>query len=97
LHERIKVHAKKFDSHQYLLYHLDLSIKISLNSNAYNKKPQISAQVSFPQILLSLSLKQIRTALKVLAYINLNNLYQSGIAKEYFNRELKISEKKRIC
>ena len=90
----LKIHAKKFDSHQYLLYHLDLSIKISLNSNAYNKKPQISAQVSFPQILLSLSLKQIRTALKVLAYINLNNLYQSGIAKEYFNRELKISEKK---
>ena len=88
------VHAKHFNSHQYLLYHLDMHIKISLNSNAYNKKPQISAEVGFPQILLGLSLKQIRTALKVLAYINLNYLYQSGIAKEYFNRELKISEKK---
>ena len=88
------VHAKRFDSHQYLLYQLDLAVNISLNSNVYNKKPQISAKIRFPQILLSLSLKQIRTALKVLAYINLNNLYQSGIANEYFNRKLKVSEKK---
>ena len=88
------VHSKKFASHQYLLYQLDIAVKFSLNSNAYNKKPQISAQVNFPQIILSLSLKQIRTFLKVLAYINLNTLYQSGIAKEYFNRTLKLNEKR---
>ena len=88
------VHSKKFDSHQYLLYQLDLTVKISLNSNVYNKKPQMSAKITFPQILLSLSLKQIRTALKVLAYINLNTLYQSGLSKEYFNKKLTISEKK---
>ena len=90
----LEVHSKKFDSHQYLLYQLNLTIKISLNSNVYNKKPQLSAQINLPQIILSLSLKQIRTALKVLAYINLNHLYQSGISKEYFNRNLKINEKK---
>ena len=88
------IHSKKFDSHQYLLYQLDLSINISLNSNPYNKKPQISAKINFPQIILSLSLKQIRTVLKVIAYINLNALYQSGLSKEYFNRNLTISEKK---
>ena len=88
------VHSKKFDSHQYLLYQLDISVRISLNSNVYNKKPQISINASFPQILLSASFKQIRTLLKVLAYVQLNSLYQTGIAKEYFNRELKISEKK---
>ena len=88
------VHSKKFDSHQFLLYQLDISVRISLNSNVYNKKPQCSINASLPQILLSASFKQIRTLLKVLAYIDLNSLYQKGIAKEYFNRELKISEKK---
>lgn len=88
------VHSKKFDSHQYLLYQLDISVKISINSNVYNKKPQISINASFPQILLSASFKQIRTLLKVLRYVELNSLYQKGISKEYFNRELKISEKK---
>ena len=88
------VHSKKFDSHQYLLYQLHITVKISLNSNLYNKKPQISINADFPQILLSASFKQIRTLLKVLAYVQLNSLFQKGIAKEYFNRELKISEKK---
>ena len=90
----LECHSQNFDKHQYILYYLVLSVKISLNNNVYNKKPQIKVYVSFPQILLNLSLKQIRTAFKVLAYINLNKYYQSGIAKEYFNRELKISEKK---
>ena len=70
------VHSKKFDSHQYLLYQLDITVKISLNSNAYNKKPQFSINAGFPQILLSASFKQIRTLLKVLAYVQINSLYQ---------------------
>ena len=33
------VHSKNFNAHQYLLYQLDLSVKISLNNDINNKKP----------------------------------------------------------
>jgi hypothetical protein len=59
-----------------------------------NGKPKISVKVAFSQILLSLSLKQIKTVLKVLAYSNLSTLYEKGIAKEYYNKELTPSEEK---
>ena len=87
-------HSRKFGSHQYLLHQLDLSIKLALNDNVNNGEPKITAKVSLPQILLGISLKQIRTALKVVAYINLSTLYQRGISKEYYNKELSQNEKR---
>jgi len=90
----IYVHSRHFDSHQYLLHQLDLSVKVALNDNVQNKEPKISAKVGFPQILLGISLKQIRTLLKVMAYMNLNTLYQKGISREYYNKELTQSEKR---
>ena len=87
-------HSKKFGSHQYLLHQLDLSIKLALNDNVNNGEPKITAKVSLPQILLGISLKQIRTMLKVIAYINLSTLYQRGIAREYYNKELSQNEKR---
>jgi len=64
-----------------------------MNDNVQNEQPKISAKVAFPQILLSLSLKQIKTILKIVAYLNLNSLYQIGLAKEYYDRELTKNEK----
>ena len=93
----VYVHSRKFDSHQYLLHQLDLSVKVALNDNVNNKEPKISAKVGFPQILLGISLKQIKTLLKVVAYTNLNTLYQKGIQKEYYNKELTESEKRSYC
>ena len=90
----VYVHSRKFDSHQYLLHQLDLSIKVALNDNVNNKEPKISAKVGFPQILLGISLKQIKTLLKVYAYMNLNTLYQRGIQREYYNKELTQNEKR---
>ena len=90
----VYVHSRKFDSHQYILHQLDLSVKVALNDNVNNREPKISAKVAFPQILLAISLKQIRTILKVLSYVNLNTLYQKGIKKEYYNRELTENEKR---
>ena len=90
----IYVHSRKFDSHQYLLHQLDLSVKVALNDNVNNKEPKISAIVGFPQILLSISLKQIRTLLKVVAYLNLSTLYQRGIKREYYQKELNQNEKR---
>ena len=90
----VYVHSRKFDSHQYLLHQLDLSVKLALNDNVQNKEPKISAKVGFPQILLGISLKQIRTLLKVMAYLNLNTLYQKGISREFYNKELNQNEKR---
>ena len=90
----VYVHSRKFDSHQYLLHKFDLLIKVSINDNIQNLKPQTTASISIPQIMLAISLKQIKCVLKVLAYINLNTLYSAGIAKEYYNKELKEVEKK---
>ena len=88
------VHSKEFKSHQYLLHQLDLTVKLALNDNVNNGEPKITAKVSFPQILLSISLKQIKTSLKVLAYINLSTLYRRGIAKEYYKKELTQNEQR---
>ena len=89
----VYVHSRKFEAHQYLLHQLDLSIKVALNDNAQNKEPKYSAKIAFPQILLGISLKQIKTLLKVKAYLDLNNLYKSGISKELYNQELSEYEK----
>ena len=89
----VYVHSRKFESHQYILHQLDLDVKLAMNDNVQNEQPKISAKVAFPQILLSLSLKQIKTILKIAAYLNLNSLYQKGLAKEYYDRELTKNEK----
>ena len=90
----IYAHSRQFNSHQYLLHQLDLSVKVALNDNVNNGEPKYSAKVTFNQILLGISLKQIRTILKVEAYLNLNSLYQKGIQKGYYNKELTVNEKR---
>ena len=90
----IYVNSRKFNSHQYLLHQLDLSVKVALNDNVNNNEPKIAAKVAFPQILLGISLKQIKTILKVIAYLNLSTLYQKGIKKRYYNKELTKNEQR---
>ena len=90
----IYVHSRKFNSHQYLLHQLDLTVKVALNDNVNNGEPQLTAKVGLNQILLGISLKQIRTALKVVAYLNLNTFYQRGIKKKYYTKELTQNEKR---
>jgi hypothetical protein len=89
----VYVHSRKFEAHQYLLHQLDLSVKIAMNDNVNNKQPKYSAKIAFPQILLGVSLKQIKTALKIQSYLDLSTLYKSGIAKELYDKELTQNEK----
>ena len=89
----VYVHSRKFEAHQYLLHQLDLSVKIAMNDNVNNKQPKYSAKIAFPQILLGVSLKQIKTALKIKSYLDLSTLYKSGIAKELYDKELTQNEK----
>ena len=89
----VYVHSRKFEAHQYLLHQLDLSVKVSINDNVNNRQPKLKAIIAFPQILLGISLKQIKTLLKLKAYNDLSTLYQSGISKEFYNKELTQNEK----
>ena len=91
----LKVHSLEFQSHQYLLYQLNLTTHLTLNNNTKNKKqPILYMKADFPQILFNVTFKQIRVILKFVAYIKLNTLYQYGISIQYFNRKLSLSEKK---
>ena len=89
----VHVHSKKFEAHQYLLHQLDLSVKLAMNNNPMNGQPKISVKVAFPQILLGVSIKQIKAGLKLKAYNDLNTLYRNGIAKELYDKELTQNEK----
>ena len=89
----VYVHSRKFESHQFLLHQLDLSVHVAMNTNVNNRKPKIAAIIDFPQILLGISMKQIKTVLKLKAYLDLNTLFQSGIAKEFYDKELTQNEK----
>ena len=88
----VYAHSRKFEAHQYILHQLDLSVKVSLNTNVNNKEPEIKAIIEFPQIILGVSLKQIKTAFKLLAYLDLATLFKSGIEKEFYDKELTQNE-----
>ena len=65
----LKIHSKKFNSHEYILYQLDLSLKMTINNNFKNKQPIFAMNIDIPQILLNASFKQIQVLLKFIAYI----------------------------
>ena len=90
----LNCHMNNIKAHQYLLHLLNMDFRISLNENVKNGKPKAEVSLIFPKINLNINLKQVQTLFKVLAYINLNSYYRLGIAKDYYNKELKDDEKK---
>ena len=90
--KELNIFSKSKNSHQYILYKMQLNVKISANNNYLkNNLPQYTVSINLPALKIRFSLKQIKTIFKVMAYYNLNQLYQNGIAKEYYIK--KLSEK----
>ena len=90
----LNIFSKNKNAHQYILYKMKLNITISINENYLkNKSPQYTATINLPSLNIRFNFKQIKTIFKVMAYFNLNNLYESGIAKEYYKKELNDKEK----
>ena len=90
----LNIFSKNKNAHQYILYKMKLNITISINENYLkNKLPQYTATISLPALNIRFNFKQIKTIFKVMAYFNLNNLYESGIAKEYYKKKLNDKEK----
>ena len=80
-------------SHQYLAYNLGFLLKLSMNENLKNGQPKYSLDCEMNKITMSISLVQIKSAMKLLAYQDLNSKYQIGLAKEYYNKVLKEEDK----
>ena len=76
-------------SHQYLAYNLGFLLKLSMNENLKNGQPQYLVDCEMNKITMSISLVQIKSTMKLLAYQDLNSKYQIGLAKEYYNKVLK--------
>ena len=90
----LNIFSKNKNAHQYILYKMKLSISISINENYLkNKYPQYTATINLPALNIRFNFKQIKTIFKVMAYFNLNNLYENGIAKEYYDKKLDDKEK----
>ena len=88
-----KININNPSSHQYLLYGLGLTLKTSLNENLQNGSPKAKAVCNLDPLTTSIGVEQIYTLLKLLAYINLNSLYRTGLAKEYYVKTLTNEEK----
>ena len=91
----VYVHSHDKMSHEYLLHYLDMDLNVALNDNVKNKKPKYDASLIFPSLDFGLTLKQIETLFKVLAYINLNFYYQLGISKDYYTKKITEEEEKK--
>ena len=84
-----EVHINNRSAHQYLNYNSGFTIKLAMNQNLKNGEPKYSLDCQLNKILLSMSLVQIKAAMKLLAYQDLNAKYQLGLSKEYYIKELK--------
>ena len=80
-------------SHQYLVYNLGFLLKLSMNENLKNGSPQYEVDCQLNDILMSMSLVQIKAAMKLLAYQDLSSKYQLGLAKEYYTKKIDEDQK----
>ena len=86
-------HIDNPKSHQYLVYNLGFLLKLSMNENLKNGNPQYAVDIKLNNILMSMSLVQIKAAMKLLAYQDLSAKYQLGLSKEYYVKVIDESEK----
>ena len=89
-----KIFMRNKNLHQYILHKMELNIYIKTNDK-YKKmnEPHRVISINLPRLYIRFSLKQIKTLFKAKAYNNLYNLYQSGIAQDYYKSELTDEEK----
>ena len=86
-------YIKDPNSHQYLAYDLGFLLKLTMNENLKNGLPQYTVDCQLNNITMSISLVQIKSAMKLLAYQDLNSKYQIGLAKEYYDKKIDENEK----
>ena len=81
------------NSHQYLAFNLGFKIKLSMNENLNNGKPQYELNCELNKIDMAISLVQIKASMKLLAYQDLNSKYQLGLSKEFYTKKISKEER----
>ena len=77
------------NAHSYLLFNLELTLKTALNDNLkIDPSPKASAYCELGEIKMALSLIQISVLMNLLSYINLNAMYQIGLANNFYKKKL---------
>lgn len=85
----IKRNIQFKEKHSYLLWKFSSIIKLTLNTKPKaNFFEQIALILEVPDLIASLSLRQITVIMKVLSYISLNNYYMKGIERKYYRKKV---------
>ena len=80
--------------HDFILYQLDVDMKISINSNLQNNNPKYELNIdNIDNFVFQLNLSQLSNLFLLLSYYNLFNYYQLGLSKYVFNKKIKEEER----
>ena len=86
--------SNNFNSHQFILFQITLDVKIDINTTNEDVSPKFNFELNIPQILLNISITQIHLILKFIEHIRIIKSYQSGILKDFYQKEMSDSNKK---
>ena len=82
--------------HEYILYKLDMDIKVSMNYNLDNNNPKYELHSNDIELfLVKFNLTQISNFFLLLSYYNLFYYYQLGLSRKIFNKHPNEKEKEK--
>ena len=87
--------SNNFNSHQFILFQINLDVKIDTNGTNEDLGPKFNFELNIPQIILNISITQIHLILKFIEHIRIIKSYQIGILKDdFYQNEMAESDKK---
>ena len=87
--------SNNFNSHQFILFQINLDVKIDTNGTNEDSGPKFNFELNIPQIILNISITQIHLILKFIEHIRIIKSYQIGILKDdFYQNEMAESDKK---
>ena len=87
--------SNNFNSHQFILFQINLNVKIDTNGTNEDSGPKFNFELNIPQIILNISITQIHLILKFIEHIRIIKSYQIGILKDdFYQNEMAESDKK---
>jgi len=88
--------TKTNKAHNYLIYNLDLSLKLSMNNNIKKiNKPEIYSDIKIDSINLKINILQIKSIIKLLNVTKTYAIAQTGMQSVYYSRKLSDLEKEK--
>lgn len=86
--------TKDQNSHNYLIYNLDFTLKLSLNQDIKkNLKPALYTDLLVNRIFLKVNILQIKTIIKLLNVVKTHSIAQTGMESYYYTKKLGDKEK----